>query len=207
MECGKALASLLSEAQIATPVEPSDELVGRAASMLEGFGFLRSIAGDEDHDAVAKAYASLVANQKGIKRGILFAGPVGVGKTHAATLFATHMRHPPVFLGPDTEVNVGAIMPDMLRNTDYGKAYVIDDLGRSADRMDYGNRSNPWLTFLYRWSGLHPTEAPILYVTTNLDSRNLAEYCGSAIMSRLVERLVICRLNGKDKRLTQTTLF
>lgn len=208
MDCGSALQSLISSVGKPKLVEPDDALVEKCRGFLDARGFLRAVSGDEDHDTLAKALATLHANcVSGAKRGMLLAGPVGVGKTHAAVAIATAMKYPPIVLTPDTEVNVGAITSDNIRDTCHGKAYIVDDLGRSADRMDYGNRSNPWLTFLYRWSGVHAPLAPILYVTTNLDSKGLAEYCGSAIVSRLIDRMVVCRLKGPDKRMAQATLF
>lgn len=83
-----------------------------------------------------------------------------------------------------------------------GRNAIVDDLGAEREYREYGKRRElvgEWLAGLYaawkRGDWRHR-----LFVTTNLDSRAVAERYGGPVLDRLLEMCVAVRFTGRSKR-------
>lgn len=168
--------------------------------------FNNFIAGDRHQDALRQA-KNFVADFPNTK-GLLFSGPVGVGKTHLAAAIANNLidqLYVVIFgssadiisrikqtYGSGQESELGVI--EALTNVDL---LVIDDLGKEK-------ASDNTSTVLYQIiNRLYEDERPLV-ITTNYTSDVLAKRLGErgeAIVSRITEMCRPVVMQGGDWRL------
>ncbi len=141
-----------------------------------------------DGAALARAFEQSEA----AGRGILFAGTVGSGKTTAARLLTAAHGGLMVDCGHPERVEAladwrGWAMPSL--------AIMLDELGRDAVRVEFGNRRDVVALFLREvyaawkageWTGR-------LYATTNLSWEALVRAYDESVADRLAELCVPCR--------------
>lgn len=135
-------------------------------------------------------------------RGILFMGAVGSGKTTAAR----------ALVGSRGGVLIECAVPERVAALgwwrDWGlpeRCILLDELGRDAVRMEYGERRDVVAQFvreLYaswkegEWRGR-------LYATTNLDAGGLVKAYDESVADRLFEMAVVCRFREARRVLAE----
>jgi DNA replication protein DnaC len=145
-----------------------------------------------------------------IEKGLLFTGPVGIGKTHLAAAIANQLinsLYSVVFgnvtdlitlirstYSKETEITEAEIIKTFTEDTDL---LIIDDLGKE-------NVSEYTATILYQIiNRLYEYEKPLV-ITTNFSSSALRKKFGEkgdAIVSRIAEMCEFLRINSDDWRL------
>lgn len=157
-----------------------------------------------DADRIARGW--LAAGQT--RRGVMLQGPCGCGKTLAAR--ALKGPCPCSVIYADTPKCVMWIDTgrEDARDFDAG-GWVLDDLGREAEKSDYGVRRNIVAEFLerqYRAYTRRLWEYPPI-ITTNLDGDAMRRRYDAHIVSRLVEMFVIVKCQSPDHRLGKTLVI
>ena len=131
-------------------------------------------------------------------RNVLFMGPVGTGKTHAAYAFLCHVHMCGVWRFTSTS---SVSLMDKLRPggderldkwTDVD-CLLLDDLGGEKPSEWVSERLFALIDERWRW------ERPTL-VTTNLLPGQLRESLGDRTYSRLQDGAIAATLTGKDRR-------
>jgi len=145
-----------------------------------------------------------------VEKGLLFTGPVGVGKTHLAAAIANELinnLYSVVFgnvtdlitlirstYSRDAEITEAEMIKTFTEDTDL---LVIDDLGKE-------NISEYTATILYQIiNRLYEHEKPLI-ITTNFNSSMLRKKFGEkgeAIVSRIAEMCEFVKINSEDWRL------
>lgn len=145
-----------------------------------------------------------------VEKGLLFMGPVGVGKTHLAAAIANELinnLYSVVFgnvtdlitlirstYSRDAEITEAEIIKTFTEDTDL---LIIDDLGKE-------NMSEYTATILYQIiNRLYEHEKPLI-ITTNFNSSMLKRKFGEkgeAIVSRIAEMCEFIKINSDDWRL------
>jgi DNA replication protein DnaC len=131
-------------------------------------------------------------------RNVLFLGPVGTGKTHAAYAFLCHVHMCGVWRWTGTS---SVSLMDKLRpggDERLGKwtdvdCLLLDDLGGEKPSEWVAERLFALIDERWRW------ERPTL-VTTNLLPGQLREALGDRTYSRLQDEAIAVTLTGRDRR-------
>ena len=178
------------------------ELKNKIEATLERHGFLRSVAGDRDFDAVLRATAEVIGHQK---IGIYFAGGYGSGKTCAARAAAKTVaefdgRPLPHRFNAYSKADMESLAEDAW--THGTRDVFVDDIATDMALREYGNEIDPFAAFVMAWDadidGNVPTR--LLYVTTNENAQGVEKRYGSRIFDRLAWRLAVCEFKGGTKR-------
>lgn len=176
----------------ATRLPTSKVSSDKVASVLSRFGFLRTVAGDEDFSSAVDAVVQMYA--KG--RGIFMTGPAGCGKTH---LMRTIMRAMGNTAGESfyyckEPQDIAALRsPDDLMNTNI----YLDDIGAEEIIREYGNTIDAVGDFVQRY---HYRGTGRFFATTNLDSSQVNARYGGRVLDRILEMCVVLKFSGKSKR-------
>lgn len=164
----------------------------KIAALLEKFGWLKSVAGDNDFDRAVSAIVAMYASG----RGLFLTGDAGCGKTQL-------LRAMQKIMGLDNYswfyCKESSDM-DALRPSDsdaLGGTVFIDDIGSEEIVREYGNTVDVVGNFiqLYHYRGKGRFMA-----TTNLNSQSINDRYGGRILDRILEMCVVLKLNGKSKR-------
>lgn len=152
--------------------------------------------------ARATAYANSETLFKDPRNCLLIIGTTGTGKTHLAsaianrlvdigvpTRFGTFQNHLDKIKGEFDTLGERHYLDD-IKGT---PMLVLDDLGK--ERQTEWTHSILYDIVNYRYEHLLPT-----IFTSNLQVTDLANYCGSAVWSRLNEMCDTIAMNGKDYR-------
>lgn len=162
---------------------------------------LRSIAAGESHDTDAlAAVRKFLASES---RLLVLAGGRGVGKTYAATWWATREQPPPVELacGPPRFVDAPALArwprydDERMTQLEGARALVIDDLG-----LEYNDRHGAFTSLLdglvnHRYAALLPT-----VITTNQGAAAFCKRYGERVADRIREVGRFVELHGPSLR-------
>lgn len=137
------------------------------------------------------------------KKGLVFSGEVGTGKTHEAISLIKHL-----YIKHDVQAlfEPSADLIYELRNsiskgefeqviTRYQTTnlLVIDDLG--TETATEFLMENLYMIINYRYNYMKP-----IIMTTNLNASDFAKVYGQRLLSRLTEMATFVKLDGKDKR-------
>jgi DNA replication protein DnaC len=144
-----------------------------------------------------------------ISRGLLFTGPVGVGKSHLASAIANTLIEKlyTVICKNITDI-ISLIKSTYGKNTELTEYEIVDILTKEVDLLiidDLGKEktSENTNTLLYQIvNRLYEDEKPII-ITTNFVGDSLAEKLGErgeAIVSRVTEMCQPVKMTGKDWR-------
>ena len=173
---------------------PEGRIKGAAALLVRG-GFLRSVAGDADFFAAAKAWAKSAT----LRKGLFVWGRFGCGKTH---LVNTIKPFNPGMIRLNLGDPAHAEAIDLQKNRswceDAAKCSVfLDDLGSEATLNEYGvirERVGEFITYYHLYG------KGLLFVTTNLESDVLESRYTQRVLSRLKDLTIPLHLKGTDKR-------
>lgn len=153
-----------------------------------------------------KAAIDFVKNFEIQEQGLLFTGPVGVGKTHLAAAIANKLISElyTVIFGNITDI-ISQIKSTYSGESEYTEnkiieyltnvdLLIIDDLGK-----EYSSKNTN--TLLYRIINTLYEDEKLIVVTTNFNAESLANKIGVATVSRLTEMTKPIIMSGKDWRL------
>lgn len=134
------------------------------------------------------------------KNSLILAGTVGTGKTHLVASITNKLLENGVPVLFDTfsghlyklKAEFGTSQ-NYLHRMQKIDMLVIDDVGK--EKQTDWTRSIMFDVINYRYENLLP-----IVMTTNYDSKELAEYFGSAIWSRLCEMCTGVKMEGSDYR-------
>jgi len=159
--CDEPLVGLL-----ATKRRPRAGLVEECAAKLEQRGWRRDIAGDENFEKGAKAWAYAIANDM----GLIVLGPKGTGKTSFLTAVTLGHAHRNMLCTYDLKTQAGRellkrctgdeCLADALRHH-----AMIDDLGAETKVNVYGVMVEPAFDFILTYVSCGKGK---LYISTNL---------------------------------------
>lgn len=158
---------------------------------------------NEDAFRTAKQFANEFKAQK---KGLLFSGTVGSGKTHLAASIANQLiseLHSVIFgnitdiitriydtYSAESDIRTGQIIK-ALTSVDL---LVLDDLGKEGDSRNIN-------TVLYQIINARYEHELKVIITTNLTSSELSSKIGNATVSRITEMTTPVILNDKDWRI------
>lgn len=166
-----------------------------------------------------KAFESLAVNagvvNPSLEKGILLVGGFGVGKTAIMKLFSRNQRQ--VFevanakviandyqsAGPGVVVKYEAKTTNAVNDTErFFQKYsglCIDDIGTEDEKNNFGNKRNVIGDLIeIRYS--HGECGVFLHGTTNLTAKQIKEYYGERVASRMREVFNVIELGGSDRR-------
>ena len=157
---------------------------------------------DWTHAAPGACREAAEAWGRGDSQGVLLYGPVGAGKTGLAACAALErLKREPV-----RWVSVPSLIARVTAafDSDERQAAVMELTGNTAvvlDDIDVVKASEWVLAQLYVAVDSRVAEGAGLFVTTNRGPREIADFLGDRIASRLVGHCTVCELEGDDRRL------
>ena len=166
------------------------------AAHLEHHGWMKSVAGDEDFNAVVEAAYRINTDEKCKRVGIILSGEYGVGKTTVAKLIA---NCPAVFnmsLQEQVDYLEYSGYADYINKIMTGDV-ILDDVGAETIKNNFGTKVDLVGSFITRF---HLKGTGRLFITTNLHGDELAERYGGRVISRLKDLCIPVPLHGVDKR-------
>ena len=175
-----------------TKIQPQTVSSDRVAKILEGFGWKKSIAGDDDFDRAVKALCTMYATG----RGLLLTGEAGCGKTALLRAIRKGMNvsGQSFFYCKDVEdlEYIKSSTPYICQET-----VIVDDIGVEDVVQHFGNKIDIIGDFIqqyyYRGKGR-------FICSSNLDAKQIREKYGSRVLDRLLEMCVVMKFNGGSKR-------
>lgn len=153
-----------------------------------------------------------------LRKGLLIAGRIGCGKTSLMRLFQRNQRQVYMILGAkeiafnwrQAGENAGAYLErlsnaHMLPVNDVQNFYhrfaglCIDDVGTEDVQNSFGNRASV-IADLIEARYYNRCIGPLLHLTTNLTMKDVKEFYGDRVASRLRETMNIIEYKGEDRR-------
>lgn len=166
-------------------------------------------------DSFVSIAEELGVKNASLKKGLLLAGTIGVGKTWMMKLFGKNQRQvfsirtakniADLFQSQGEESLQQFLTSPKLPINDANNFFhnnmglCIDDIGTEELKQHYGNRKNVVGDLIeLRYS--NGNTGLLLHLTTNLTMTQVKEFYGDRVGSRLRETMNIVELKGEDRR-------
>lgn len=156
---------------------------------------------DREPSAYAKCRAYADSYTDSDRNSLMIIGKCGTGKTHLAAAIANYLLDKGIPVLFDTySGHLHKLRADMDKDTHYRERMqnidilILDDVGR--EKVSEWSQSIMFDIINYRYEHVLP-----IVVTSNLDTKELADYFGSAVWSRLCEMCIGAKTEGSDYRI------
>ncbi len=167
----------------------------------------------KDFTLIHKLLAYMIRDEQNSKRffidlnkGILLSGPIGCGKTTLMNLIKSIVIKRNLYEVKSSRLISFEYIRDghqVISKYSNTKAYCFDDLGLEQNLKRYGNECNVMGEILLSRYDLFISHKVMTHATTNLNAKELEDYYGNRVRSRMKEmfNLISFDKNTKDKRL------